>query len=71
MKNTHKLQAFNLETNVTFVHETFIHFICFLGIIVVKPTQVTKKKTRVKKIKMEQNLLKLNNITKKDIMKRT
>ncbi len=43
MKNSHKLQAFNLETDLTFVHETFIHFLCFLKIIVVKPTQDIEK----------------------------
>jgi hypothetical protein len=43
MKNIHKLRAFNLETDLTFVHETFIHFLCFLKIIVVKPTQVIEK----------------------------
>lgn len=43
MKNTHKLQAFNLETDLTFVHETLIHFLCFLKIIIVKPTQVRGK----------------------------
>ncbi len=43
MKNIHKLQAFNLETDLTFVHETFIQFLCILKIIVVKPTQVIGK----------------------------
>ncbi len=43
MKNIHKLQAFNLETNLTFVHETFIHFLCILKIIIAKPTQLIEK----------------------------
>lgn len=70
MKNIHKLQAFNLETTLTFVHETFIHFLCFLKKLVVKPTQVIRK-NKNEENRNRTKFVRIYNNTKKDIMKIT